>query len=73
MKLSEVESSNIAAMGHDYKNNVLRVVFKRGGTYDYENVPMKLFDDILAAESVGKAFHSNIKTQPGSYPFKKVA
>lgn len=65
-----VESSNIGSVGHDPESKVLRIWFAKGGIYDYDGVPEELFDRLVNAESVGKTFHAEIKTQ---FPFQKVA
>lgn len=62
--MTPVKSSTIAAVHHDGKQ--LTVRFKNGGTYDYPDVPQHLYDRMMAAhdggESVGKFFHTHIKT-----------
>ena len=57
-----VDSSNMAKIGHDAENDVLRVEFKGGVTYDYQNVDQSEFEDLHDAGSVGSHFHQNIKT-----------
>ena len=71
--LTPVQSSTIAAMGHDADHSVMTVQFKNGSTYEYQNVEAPLFDRIMGAESVGKAFDAEIKKQSGKHPFTKVA
>lgn len=70
--LVQVESSTIAAMGHDETHNVMTVQFKNGSLYEYQNVDKSTYGVILNAPSVGKAFDAEIKKQPGKYPFQKV-
>jgi hypothetical protein len=38
------DSSNLSQFGYDASTFVLRVEFKNGGTYDYYDVPLHLFD-----------------------------
>lgn len=61
--MKPVQSSTIAAVGHDGKQ--LTVQFKNGGTYDYPDVPIELHDRMMAAhdagESIGKFFHAHVK------------
>lgn len=71
-KMNAVESSNIAAIGFDPINSVMRVAFKNGTTYDYQNVEKTIFDLILNAESVGKSFNLYVKSKPTEYPYQKV-
>jgi hypothetical protein len=54
-------SSNIAAVGYDTDERKLAVEFKGGGTYQYDEVPITTYTDLLTAESMGKFFHANIK------------
>lgn len=76
-----VESSNIEAIGFDYEEAgitspawaTMRVWFKYGSVYDYDKVPMHVFEALkkaaMTGESVGSHFKENIK---GKYQFKKV-
>lgn len=65
-----VESSNIAEVGYDEHTNVLEVMFKNGGVYQYEDVPMSVFQNLCDSPSLGSFFHYNIKDY---YPTNKVA
>lgn len=47
------------AIGHE--GDKLRVQFKHGGLYEYQGVTAEEFAALLAAESVGKAYHALIK------------
>lgn len=67
--LTPVTSSNIEAMGHNPITLVLSVKFKSGKTYDYANVPTRLYDELLKADSIGSAFSTHIKSQPEKYPY----
>lgn len=68
-----VVSSQISAMGHDPIHSSMKVAFSRGGVYSYQNVSKAVFDSVITADSVGKAFASTIKANPTLYPFSKVA
>jgi len=69
MKHTPVDSSsNIKAIGYDEESKTLEVVFKGGGHYSYENVPVEAHKELMAAKSIGNYLHSNIK----KYKFKKV-
>lgn len=70
MDWKTVESSNISAMAHD--GITMGVTFKSGATYAYENVERKVFDEILAAESIGGKFNTLVKKNPDRYPFRKI-
>lgn len=67
MEMKAVSSSNIAAVGFD--GGTLRVQFTNGAQYDYSGVSEELYNQLMAAESIGRFFNQNIK---GSYPFQKV-
>lgn len=70
--LYKVENSTrIAELRHDGKSNkgTLRIVFLKGGTYDYQNVPFTIFLQMTQSKSVGRAFEELIKNV---YQYKKV-
>jgi len=62
------ESSTIAKVEYDNLLNRMLVTFKSGSTYQYVEVPHKVFDELVSAESAGKYFAANIK---GKYEFLK--
>ena len=66
-----VSSSNIQWIEHESEDgeDTLRVCFRGGGIYKYNQVPKEVFDDMKIAKSVGSFFHTNIKD---AYPFEKV-
>ena len=72
-KLIKVESSQIEAVGHNPVQNVLTVQFKRGGVYTYQNVTAEQHATMMAAESVGSWFSTNIKKFPEAHPYAKIA
>ena len=57
--LSSVKSSQIDAVGH--RGTTLRVRFKNGGTYEYQNVSPDEFAKLQAAESLGAHLAKHIK------------
>lgn len=57
-----VESSNIKGIGYDEKTKILTVVFKKNTKYRYSDVPKTIYEELMAAESIGKFFHSRIKS-----------
>ena len=59
MKMQNVESSNIKAIGHD--GDVLHITFKNGKTYAYAGVTPQKHADLLAAESPTKHFNTHIR------------
>ena len=61
MKMTPVESSNVKAIGRDGDDMLL--LFNKGVTYRYLNVPVEVTEKMLAAPSVGQFFHAEIKTK----------
>lgn len=59
MTRTPVQSGSIASAGHD--GHALEVEFKNGGVYRYAGVPKSAYDEMLAADSVGRYFHGNIR------------
>lgn len=73
--LQDVESRQIAALGHDPVNNVLAVRFKNWkgelkGLYHYQNVTVEDFEAFKTSESLGKHFGAHIKPFTDKYPFE---
>lgn len=72
MKLHEVNSSTIAAIGYDPEARILQVNFKTkdgdGSPYTYADVPADLAWHLLNADSVGKFLASEIK---GKFEYKR--
>lgn len=62
-----VNSSNVVAVA--YKESNLYVEYRRG-EYVYKNVPKKVYDGLLAAESKGKYMSAEVK---GKYEYEKLA
>jgi hypothetical protein len=65
----EVDSSNVAEVGHDVGTDTLVVLFHNSGMYAYDDVPRSTYDEMIAAESVGKFFNTRVK---GKFDFRKV-
>ena len=57
--MPELKSSMLKAA--DKVGNDLVVEFKNGRKYLYKNVPEKIINDLLAAESAGKFLNAEIK------------
>lgn len=54
-----VVSSNLAAVG--WLNSTLEVIFRSGSHYQYDNVPLAIFEGLMDAPSKGKYFWANIR------------
>jgi len=69
MEMRDTSSSNIAQVGYDTAEKVLRIVFQTGAIYDYTNVDELTYRQLLQSPSVGKFFHRYIK---GSFDFNRI-
>ena len=67
MEMISVQSSQIAQIGHDGQSTC-RVLFRRGGLYEYPTVTGSEFEAFRSADSIGRHFTQFIKVKP----FKKV-
>lgn len=77
VELSPVNSSQIAAIGHNANANVLAIRFKGkgdapGSLYFYAGVDAELFAKFRAAESVGTFFGAHIKNAAARHPYVKI-
>lgn len=66
IKLHPVESSQVAAIGHDEPTQTLAVQFKHGAgaIYHYPNVTRDTYEAFKGAESIGKYFGQHLKHLP---------
>lgn len=74
--LTAVESSQIAAIGHDPATNRLAIQFKSksgpGNVYEYANFTAEQFAAFKGAESIGRHFGQHIKPAAEAHPFTKM-
>ena len=70
MDMISVVSTQIEKIGYDAESQTLRVLFKKGGLYDYSNVPADVANTFIGSDSPGKYLQSNIR---GVYAYEKVA
>jgi hypothetical protein len=56
-------SSAIARAAYDDETKLLEVTFTSGQTYTFHEVPVEIYDGLLAAGSPGRYYHSQIKGQ----------
>lgn len=61
MIIEHVSSTAIDAIAYDEQRLLLRIRFKSGRTYSYENVPVDVYEELLSAESQGAYFNRNIR------------
>ncbi|RYF94548.1 MAG: KTSC domain-containing protein [Caulobacteraceae bacterium] len=63
MRRQPVASSNIAEIGYDEGERTLEVLFLNGSIYQYFEVPVQIFTELMQATSVGQYLNANIKGQ----------
>jgi hypothetical protein len=56
-------------MNYDAARRRLRIIYVSGNVYDYKNVPLKVYEEMLAAPSKGTFLNHIIKKR---YKFNKV-
>jgi hypothetical protein len=62
MNRDPVDSSMIASIGYDCDKNILEIEFKNNGRiFEYYDVPLDEYEQIMNVESKGKYFLANIK------------
>ena len=59
--MHHVESSAIEMAGYDPDEATLALTFAGGATYLYLGVPLRIYEDLLAAESKGAFVNKVIK------------
>lgn len=77
IRLEEVVSSQVAAIGHDPATNTLAVRFpgyedRPGNLYHYANFNAEQFAEFCAAESIGSFFIKQIKANEALFPYTKI-
>ena len=61
MEREPVSSSNLVSVGYDPNSETLEVEFKNTGLYQYYNVPLFMYERMMAADSIGRFFNAEIK------------
>lgn len=61
--LTPVKSNQVKAVGYDDATQTLAVTFTRGAgaIYHYPNVAREVYEEFIAAESIGKFFGAHIQ------------
>lgn len=62
MQRFPVTSSNITEVGYSDEHQILELLFSSGMTYQYFDVPRRIFEELLQAESIGRYVNANIKS-----------
>lgn len=67
MERKSVSSSSLASIGYGAESETLEVEFvKDGSVYEYYNVPQVVYEELMAAPSVGVYFNAEIKNSYAS-------
>lgn len=61
MEMIRVNSSAISAVGYDPASRRMKIKFKQGQTYDFCNVPERIFNGLLSAGSKGSYYNDHIR------------
>ncbi len=69
MERYSVQSSNIASIGYDENTQTLDVEFLSGSVYQYYNVPVNMYEQLMQAGSKGRFLNTYIKN---AYPYSRV-
>ena len=69
MERTPVTSTNIRAIGYDADSQTLEIEFNKGPVYQYSGVPPGEHEGLMAADSKGTYFNTNIKNR---YSFVKL-
>ncbi len=56
-----VSSSNLLSVGYDPSAETLEVEFKNQTIYQYYNVPLVMYEQLMQAPSIGAFFNANIR------------
>ena len=69
MNRTPVTSSNVASVGYDQNTLTLEVEFHSGAVYQYFDVPEAVYQEFMAADSLGRYLNQNIKN---SYRYAQI-
>lgn len=58
--MQPVKSSNLESVGYNADTKTLRVCFRSGDKYDYQNVSAEKHKSLMKAKSIGRHFLKNI-------------
>lgn len=64
-----VTSSNVRSIGYDATSSTLEVEFQNAFVYQYYNVPVHVYEALMASSSKGQFINSQIKNM---YAFSRV-
>ncbi|MDY0881974.1 KTSC domain-containing protein [Dongia soli] len=67
--MQSFDSESIEAGGYEARTRTLRLRFAGGHTYDYRNVPITVYNDLLSAPSKGRFVNWHVKPH---YRYRRV-
>ena len=68
-EMKKVDSELVASMGYNPEKKVMEVEFHENRVYAYQDVPEKVYKDMIGAKSIGKYFLKNVLDK---YDFEKI-
>ncbi len=69
MRRDFAASSSITSIGYDPNSETLEVEFRSGFVYQYYNVPLSIYEALMASPSKGQFLSSQIKDR---FPYARV-
>jgi len=69
MNRTPVSSTSIAEIGYDEQSQTLEVQFRRGGIYQYFDVTPGVYEQLMAAPSMGQFVAEQVK---GRYRYARL-
>ncbi len=69
MDRNYVASSNIVSIGYDEATETLEIEFLSGTVYQYYNVPINMYEQLMQEGSKGRFLNTYIKN---AYPYSRV-
>ena len=69
MEREAVQSSNIDSIGYDPDTEMLEIEFRGGTVYEYRNVPLVVYEELMNAASHGSYFNREISK---AYSYEKI-
>ena len=70
MRRKPVDSTTMRSVGYQAESRILEIEFDSGRVYQYLEVPAKIYEQLLRAESKGRYFNDEIRE---IYPYVQVS
>lgn len=61
MRRTRVDSTTMRSVGYEAAQQILEIEFTSGAVYQYLEVPIAVFDELMQAESKGRYFNHEIR------------